>query len=164
MIVLDLRCDHNHRFEGWFGSADAFAEQCARGLVSCPECGSTAIDRLPSAPYVQTRQPQPPAAQPDKPRSAVPERASAGAPPSAARPFAAPPAAEAAIAFAVAALRRMSRDAEDVGERFPDEARRIHYGEIEARSIRGQASRDELGELLEEGITVLPVPPDEDLH
>lgn len=161
MIVLDLRCDRNHRFEGWFGSADAFAEQCKRGLVCCPECGSTAVDRLPSAPYVQTRQP-PPAAQPVDTRTSVPERAPAGAPPTPGT--LAPPAAEAAIAFAIAALRRISRDAEDVGARFPDEARRIHYGEIEARSIRGQASRDELGELLEEGITVLPVPPDEDLH
>ena len=67
-------------------------------------------------------------------------------------------------ALAIAALRRLSRQAEDVGDRFPEEARRIHYGRSEARSIRGDASRDEVGELIEEGIMVLPVPPDEDLH
>ena len=56
MIVLDLHCSNEHRFEGWFGSAAAFEEQLARALVSCPVCGSTAIRRLPSAPYVQTGQ------------------------------------------------------------------------------------------------------------
>lgn len=159
MIVLDLRCHRNHRFEGWFGSAEAFEAQCARGLVSCPECGSTVVERLPSAPYVQTRQPRPPAAKPAGAPAPLPQRASAGAPDAPS-----PAAAEAAIAFAIAALRRVSRDAEDVGKRFPEEARRIHYGETEARSIRGEASGDELGELLEEGIMVLPVPRDEDLH
>jgi hypothetical protein len=139
MIVLDLRCHQDHRFEGWFGSSDAFEEQCARGLVSCPSCGSTDIERLPSAPYVQTR------AAPTKPSVPVPAPAEARA-------------------LAIAALRRLSRQAEDVGDRFPEEARRMHYGHSEARSIRGDASRDEVGELLEEGIMVLPVPPDEDLH
>ncbi len=69
---------------------------------------------------------------------------------------------EAAVVMAL--LRRMARESEDVGERFPEEARRIHYGEAEARSIRGQAAREDLEELLEEGIMVLPVPGDEDLH
>ena len=149
MIVLDLRCPQDHRFEGWFGSTEAFEEQCARGLVSCPRCGSTHIERLPSAPYVQTR----PAAA--KPAVRAPAPAPAPAP--------GPGPAE-AKALAIAALRRLSRQAEDVGDRFPEEARRIHYGRSEARSIRGDASRDEVGELIEEGIMVLPVPPDEDLH
>jgi hypothetical protein len=139
MIVLDLRCPQDHRFEGWFGSTEAFEEQCARGLVSCPSCGSSDVERLPSAPYVQTRQ------APTKSPAASPVPAGAKA-------------------LAIAALRRLSREAEDVGDRFPEEARRMHYGHSEARSIRGDASRDEVGELLDEGIMVLPVPPDEDLH
>ncbi len=64
----------------------------------------------------------------------------------------------------MAALRHMARGAEDVGERLPEEARRIHYGEAEPRNIRGAASRDEVEELLDEGIAVMPVPPDENLH
>ena len=139
MIVLDLRCPQDHRFEGWFGSSEAFEEQCARGLVSCPSCGSTHIERLPSAPYVQTR-------------------------PAPTKPSVPAPAPAEAKALAIATLRRLSREAEDVGDRFPEEARRMHYGHSDARSIRGDSSRDEVGELLEEGIMVLPVPPDEDLH
>lgn len=131
MIVLNLSCDKQHLFEGWFANAAAFADQCARGLVQCPHCGSTHIERRPSAPYVNTSAP----------------RGESTAPPPAVDP-----------AQVVAALRMAARSAEDVGEQFPDEARRIHYGEAETRSIRGRASGDELGELLEEGILVLPVP------
>lgn len=149
MIVLNLCCDKEHLFEGWFGSAEAYDEQRSRHLVACPLCGSTAIDRRPSAPYVQTRPATTPAA------SAKPAT-DAGSD--------APVPAE-AVATLMKLLRRAARQSEDVGETFPEEARRIHYGESEARNIRGQASRDELGELLDEGIMVLPVPPDEgDLH
>lgn len=153
MIVIDLRCDHDHRFEGWFASATAFDQQRADGLLSCPVCNSARVERLPSAPYVQTRAsgrelPAPPAT---VPAPAAPPAGSVALP------------AE-AIEIMKNVLRQAARGAEDVGTRFPDEARRIHYGETEARSIRGAASRDELGELMEEGILVLPVPPDEDLH
>ena len=75
------------------------------------------------------------------------------------------PSSPAVAAELMQLLRHMSRTAENVGERLPEEARRIHYGEAEARDIRGAASRDEVKELLEEGIMVLPVPPlDDDLH
>lgn len=145
MIVLNLCCNSEHRFEGWFASADDFETQSARGLVSCPVCGDAAIRRLPSAPYVQTRNAQPPAAEPQ----AAPGGTLA-------------PEAAAAV---IKALREMARTADDVGRDFPEEARRIHYGEVEARNIRGAASPDEVGELLEEGIMVLPVPPGDDkLH
>lgn len=145
MIVLNLCCPHEHRFEGWFASAADFDAQCARGQVSCPVCGDAAIRRLPSAPYVQTRSAQPPGAQPQ-----------------AAAPAALAPEAATAV---VRALREMARAADDVGRDFAEEARRIHYGEVEARNIRGAASADEVGELIEEGILVLPVPPGEDsLH
>ena len=145
MIVLDLCCDQDHRFEGWFASASAFEDQQARNLVSCPVCASTALRRLPSAPYVHTR----------SPATTPPAQAQAPATPS-----------SPAVAVAVLQmLRHMSRTAEDVGDRLPEEARRIHYGETEARDIRGQASAEELEELLDEGIMVLPLPPPEDdLH
>lgn len=148
MIVIDLCCDREHRFEGWFASADAFDSQSAGGQVSCPVCGSANVQRLPSAPYVQTRAAvrELPARQDHPP-----------APPEAPLP-------PAAVDMLKSMLRQAARHAEDVGERFPEEARRMHYGETETRSIRGAASRDDLGELIEEGIMVLPVPPDEDLH
>jgi hypothetical protein len=152
VIVFNLGCDKEHRFEGWFASAEAFDQQLAGGLVTCPVCGSADISRLPSAPYVVTRHQQPPEAPTHPAPGGIqhpPGPASAMTP-------------EAAVVMAL--LRRMARESEDVGERFPEEARRIHYGEAEARSIRGQAAREDLEELLEEGIMVLPVPGDEDLH
>ncbi len=161
MIVIDLCCTNEHRFEGWFGSSEAFEAQRMQGLVSCPVCNATGVRRLPSAPYVQTRSVQPPA--PSGPQaSAVP-----GVPwqPAAAPASLPRPSSAAAVAELLGALRHMAQSAEDVGERLPEEARRIHYGETEARNIRGAASRDEIEELLEEGITLLPVPPlDDDLH
>lgn len=137
MIVLNLSCDSEHRFEGWFANADAFSDQSARGLVECPHCGSTRIERRPSAPYVNTatsrREPAAPLDAAPTPRQPDP-------------------------AQFMAALRLAARSAEDVGEKFSEEARRIHYGESAARSIRGRANGTDLGELLEEGILVLPVP------
>ncbi len=138
MIVLDLRCDEQHRFEGWFASADEFEQQRATGMVACPVCGSTRIERLLSAPYVQTSH----------------------------KPTGTTTAVDAAtLARQLAAgLRAMAAAADDVGRQFPDEARRIHHGESERRSVRGQASRDEVEALLDEGIAILPVPGDDDLH
>lgn len=145
MIVLNLSCDSEHLFEGWFASAAAFEDQLARGLVSCPVCDSVKLTRRPTAPYVIAGTSAPPPA--PKPRSS-----------------AVVPSAD-AIATAIALLRQAGRDSEDVGERFSDEARRIHYGEAEARGIKGQASRDDVSALLDEGIMVLPLPPeDSDVH
>lgn len=152
MIVLDLACTQEHRFEGWFASSANFESQLAGGLLVCPVCGDTQIHRLPSAPYVQTRSDSTPA----RPAASGPS-ASASTPP-------APKVSAATVAHFVSTLRQMARKAEDVGERLPEEARRIHYGDAEARDIRGAASQDEIEELLDEGIMVLPVPPDQDLH
>ncbi|MDX9836041.1 MAG: DUF1178 family protein [Azoarcus sp.] len=146
VIVIDLCCAQQHRFEGWFASASAFESQLERKLVTCPICSSNDVRRLPSAPYVQTRTAMSPPA------------------PVAATRAPAPPLGSEQAALLLASIRQLARQAEDVGERFPEEARRIHRGEVEARSIRGAASGDEMGELLDEGIIVLPVPPDEDLH
>lgn len=140
MIVLDLECEQGHGFEGWFASGAAFEEQFARGQVCCPNCGTLRVVRRPSAPYVQTRQAAVPSSTPG-------------------------PAAVAALTQEILAhLRRRARGLEDVGKRFAEEARRIHYGDSEPRGIKGQASGEDLRDLLEEGIAVLPVPSDEDLH
>ena len=154
MIVLDLCCDKDHRFEGWFASAQAFEDQCTRELVSCPVCESVQIRRLPSAPYVQTRH-----GAPDK--QPTERTAPASTPLAPATPGAAAPVTPETVAAVLQVLRHMARDAENVGERLPEEARRIHYGEAEARNIRGQASADDVEELLEEGIMLVPLPPGE---
>lgn len=152
MIVLDLHCANAHRFEGWFASAAAFETQLQHGLVSCPTCGSKDVRRLPSAPYVQTGHPTPA-------RGPAPESTGTST-----ATLASPAPAELAARL-VAQLRSLARSAEDVGEKLPEEARRIHYGDAEARDIRGSASPDDVESLLEEGILVLPVPPAEDeLH
>lgn len=153
MIVLDLSCEKQHRFEGWFASRDAFETQSRSGLVECPVCGSQHVERLPSAPYVNIGAAPLP----------VPTRSTTPAPTRPAAASAAPPEAQ-AIAAMRALLRMAAAASEDVGERFPDEARRIHHGDAEARAIRGKASGDDIVELLEEGIMVLPVPADEDVH
>ncbi|BCN37858.1 hypothetical protein ALDI51_11770 [Alicycliphilus denitrificans] len=144
MKVLDLFCVHQHAFEGWFASEEDFQQQQARGLVQCPMCGSADIRKGLSAPRLNLR------ASTDAPS---PTQA-------AARP--APASREEALqtlqtAWLHAARQIMART-EDVGGRFAAEARRMHYGEIEERAIRGQATQQEAAELLDEGIAVLPLP------
>jgi len=138
VIVLNLECSHAHGFEGWFASADAFETQNSAGQVACPICGSIEIRRMPNAPYVRTHS---------------------------ARKAPEAPSTEVQLARLVSSLREAAGKAEDVGKAFAEEARRIHYGESPERSIRGQASGEEIVALVDEGISVLPVPPaKEDLH
>ena len=138
MKVLNLRCSRDHRFEGWFSSDDDFVAQCERGLMACPMCDDTTISRLPSAPRLNV----------SSLRGDAP----------------APSAADLAHARAQGQWLRAVRDVinrtEDVGDRFPEEARRIHYGEAKERGIRGRASTEDADALREEGIEVvsLPVP------
>lgn len=139
MIVIDVLCEHGHDFEGWFRSAEEFVRQQAAGQVCCPRCGTSAVRRRPSAAHLGSSRPAPEA------RGRVEDPA--------------------VLARMLAAhLRSMARQAVDVGERFPEEARRIHYGDADPRTVRGRASRDELEALIDEGIGVLPVPPEDDLH
>jgi hypothetical protein len=138
MIVYDLACDSAHRFEGWFSSAEDFDAQAQARRVSCPVCGSVTVSRQLSAPYLNTRS----------------ASANAGA---------ATSQATAVTGDVIEALRRkfvehVLAHTEDVGARFPEEARRIHYSETPQRSIRGRASADEVQELRDEGIEVLAVP------
>lgn len=148
MKVLNLQCAHQHGFEGWFGSEDDYQSQLARSLVECPVCGDKAITKLPSAPRLNLRA-SAPAVQREVPAS----DANAVATVASGNPE---------VHQAQAALWKMARhiiaNTEDVGERFAEESRKIHYGEAEERGIRGQASREETEALLEEGIAVMPLP------
>ena len=145
MKVLDLHCSQAHVFEGWFASEDDFQGQLARGLLECPLCGDKTITRRPSAPRLNlgaASPAEPPAGESGKPAAA---------------PAAARPPAELQAAWMHMA-RRVIAATEDVGERFAEEARRIHYGEAAPRPIRGQATREQTQALLEEGIPVAPLP------
>lgn len=145
MKVLDLGCGHGHVFEGWFASEEDFQSQRERGLIQCPVCGDQAIDKRLSAPYVQTRRASEPAPVP------ATETAAHNKP----SPQALTPAEQVRL---LQALRAMVRGSEDVGERFAQEARAMHHGDIEARAIRGVATPAEAVELLEEGVPILPLP------
>lgn len=136
MKVLNLQCAHQHVFEGWFGSDDEFQGQLASGLLECPLCGDTVIAKLPSAPRLNLG--AQPATAPTRDVAAMPDVAMQRA--------------------WLQMVRHVMANTEDVGERFADEARRIHHGESEERGIRGQASREETEALLEEGIGVMPLP------
>ncbi|GAB2903506.1 DUF1178 family protein [Uliginosibacterium flavum] len=141
MIVVDLVCTETHRFEGWFASSEAFEAQYAQKMVSCPMCGTHVVQRLPSAPHIGHNSA---AASAPEIEQADPARI---------------------LAKLINVLRDQAISSEDVGKRFAEEARKIHYGDAEARTIRGQASLDETRGLLEEGISVLTLPPTkEDLH
>ena len=139
MKVLDLRCANGHGFEGWFGSEEEFLDQNGRGLVECPLCADHVITRLPSAPRLNLSGVREPVAPPAK----------------------AEPAAADLQALWLQAVRHAIENTDDVGNRFAEEARRIHYGETDARGIRGVASLEERHALHEEGIEVLslPIPP-----
>jgi hypothetical protein len=136
MKVFNLQCERGHAFEGWFASEDAYVEQGARGLVECPLCASREVLRLPSAPRLNL--------------SSAAREPAAGAP--------ATPEQRSVEALWLRAVRHVMAQTEDVGERFADEARRIHYGEAAERGIRGRASHDEAEALRDEGIDVHALP------
>ena len=133
MKVLNLRCENGHGFEGWFGSDDEFLDQNGRAAIECPLCADRVISRLPSAPRLNLS-------------GAREEGASA------------PPDGVPLQKAWLMAARQLMAQTEDVGERFPEEARRIHHGEIANRGIRGQATEAEREALREEGIEVMALP------
>jgi hypothetical protein len=140
MKVLNLRCGNGHGFEGWFASDDAFMDQNERGLIECPLCADCHVSRLPSAPRLNLSGPR----QVEVRETAeVADQVVSGV---------------SMQAQWLKAVRHLIENTEDVGERFATEARRIHYGEIEARGIRGQASADDRQALREEGIEVMSMP------
>jgi hypothetical protein len=152
MIVFDLHCKSGHRFEGWFGSAKDFASQKKRGLLICPTCGGSHIERLVSAPRINMGAEAPKALpQPKSGKTADMEGKD---------PFAV------AQMLYSRMLDEILTQSEDVGTRFPDEARKIYYEKAPGRAIRGQATQAEHEELVEEGIPVarFPVPPSDRLN
>ena len=151
MKVFDLQCPHGHGFEGWFSSDDDFQMQLTRQMVACPMCGDTAVARLPSAPRLNLG-----AALPAE-KHARDARPGDAAAPSDAGSDANHPAVALQSAW-LKAVRHVMAHTEDVGDRFAEEARRIHYGEADERGIRGQATREQTESLLEEGIAVMPLP------
>ena len=144
MIRYQLQCDANHTFEAWFGSSASYDKQAKRGLVACPKCGSTKVEKCIMAPNVGVKG--------NKKAAAASMRAVNA------------DAAEQAPSYkeVQALMRRMREEveqkAEYVGPRFAEEARKIHYEEAEARGIYGEATRDEVAALLDDGVDFLPLP------
>jgi hypothetical protein len=167
MKVLDLQCSQGHSFEGWFGSQDDYDSQRSRGLVTCPVCNDSEIVKMLSAPRLNLGHGVAPVASP-VPDTAPSSSASAvPAPPSTGSPHPDRPLAPGTLQHMQAAMMNMVRhvmaNTEDVGPQFAEEARKIHYGEREERSIRGQATREETEALLDEGIDVMALPVPENL-
>ena len=140
MKVLDLRCALDHRFEGWFASDADFNRQLDEGLIACPLCSDKSITRLPSAPRLNV--------------SGARERPAA---PAAAGNEGAPVEMTMQAAW-LRAVQHVMSHTDDVGDRFAEEARRIHYGETDERAIRGRATPDEAQSLKDEGIEVMSLP------
>lgn len=141
MKVLNLRCGHAHSFEGWFASEDDYQSQSERGLVECPLCGDKAIVKLPTAPRLnvsKTREPAPAEATPAAPAEGTQTLT--------------------LQSMWLRAVQHVMANTVDVGERFAEEARRIHYGEVEERAIRGQATPEDAQALQDEGIEVMALP------
>jgi hypothetical protein len=155
MKVLDLSCLSGHVFEGWFGSEDDFSTQLTRGLVQCPVCGSSSVHKKLSAPRLNLSR----AKAPDESALAISPSSAKGAPSGASLkpPMSAEMQAELQTALAKV-VQHVLASTDDVGDRFAEEARRIHYGETEERAIRGQATVDEAKELVEEGIELMAIP------
>ena len=151
MIRYNLRCERDHAFESWFQSSSAYETQEKRKLVNCPVCGSAKVERAIMAPRIVSK----------KGRDvAVPAPATAAAT-EVASPASTPlmMAQERELRAKLKELRdHIVKNADNVGERFPNEARKMHYGDIEHRPIYGEASPDEARALIEEGVEVSPLP------
>jgi len=157
MIRYALNCEHGHSFESWFANSTAYDKQQKRALVTCPVCGSAKTEKAIMAPRLNRNEAaEPPAPEPPSPPAAAP------APPKS--PVAMMSPAEHELRKKLKELREhITKNADYVGARFPEQARKIHYGEVEHRSIYGEASPEEAKELHEEGIDFHPLPilPDE---
>jgi hypothetical protein len=137
LIVYSLSCAKGHAFEGWFASSPAFDEQEAGGKLVCPVCNTRKVVKAPMAPALSP---------------AVGKQKSAPAPGELRK----------MRQFMTGLRKYVEENAENVGRKFPEEARKIHYGEIEERQIYGEATLEEAKELVEEGVDVAPLPPDLD--
>ena len=144
MIVFDLQCDTGHRFEGWFGSSADFASQSDRGLVVCPQCGSEQVDKAPMAPAV--------------PRKSNRASGSTDGSVTAVSGGSIPTEVRQAMAALAKAQRKALANSKWVGDGFAEESRAMHYGEKDLEAIHGKATLQQARELLEEGISIAPLP------
>ena len=160
LIKYQLICDKSHEFEGWFGDSDAFESQQESGFLTCPVCGSADVRRALMAPNLaspKTRKTdlaeQQPSAQPEpQPQPQAPQQASAALPPAAARKM------QELMSEMRALQTKIREECRDVGNDFAEEARKIHYGEVEPEGIYGQATAEEREALDEEGIEIMDMP------
>lgn len=173
MKVLDLQCQQQHAFEGWFGSEEDYQSQLRRGLVECPLCGDANITKMLSAPRInlgKTRDkeastlpvsPVSPSAASHATNDAIPGQSEPAIVPAKSSPVQRPPVSSEVAAVMQAAwmevVKHVMSNTEDVGSSFASEARKIHYGEADERAIRGHATPDQTMELIEEGIDVTPL-------
>ena len=152
MIRYSLRCDRGHAFDSWFQSSTAYEQQEKRKLVNCPACGSAKVERAIMAPQIVSKKGREIAApEPAAPAPATEVTAPASTPLLMAQ--------ERELRAKLKELRdHIVKNADNVGERFPNEARKMHYGDIEHRPIYGEASPDEARALIDEGVEVSPLP------
>jgi hypothetical protein len=151
MIRYNLRCERGHAFESWFQSSSAYESQEKRKLVNCPSCGSDKVERAIMAPRIVSK----------KGRDTRPAQAAESAGTEVAAPESTPllMAQEVELRAKIKELRdHIVKNADNVGEKFPNEARKMHYGDIEHRPIYGEASPDEARALIDEGVEVSPLP------
>ncbi|MGH6642551.1 MAG: DUF1178 family protein [Bradyrhizobium sp.] len=151
MIRYSLRCERGHAFESWFQSSSAYESQEKRKLVSCPSCGSVKVERGIMAPRIVSKKGR------ENPAPAPAEVAATEVAATESTPLLM--AQEVELRAKIKELRdHITRNADNVGERFPNEARKMHYGDIEHRPIYGEASPDEARALIDEGVEVSPLP------
>jgi hypothetical protein len=148
MIRYALRCDHGHAFESWFQSSAVYESQRKRKLVTCPVCDSAKVEKAIMAPQITRK---------GRGKTVEPDAAPATQTPEPAQLVMAPHERE--LLSKLRELRdHVTKNADNVGQKFPEEARKMHYGDIEHRAIYGEASPDEARSLIDEGVEVLPLP------
>ena len=151
MIRYSLRCEQSHAFESWFQSSSAYDQQVKRKLVTCPVCGSAKVEKAIMAPRIVSKK--------GRDKAPAPVEAAAPAETPAAEPTSLMMAQERELRAKIKELRdHIVKNADNVGERFPNEARKMHYGDIEHRPIYGEASPEEAKALIDEGVEVAPLP------
>ena len=156
MILYNLVCDRRHEFESWFPNSAAYDKQVKRQLISCPVCGSGKVEKAVMAPRLARKDRSMPIV--------APAEESAPAPAEVSTPVAMISPQEREFRKKLKELRdHLTANADNVGKKFPEEARKMHYGEVEHRSIYGEASPQDAKDLHEEGIEFHPLPvlPDE---
>jgi hypothetical protein len=158
MIRYALACNKGHSFDSWFQDSAAFDKQAKRGLVTCPHCGSAKVEKAIMAPRLAGARKRGTQKEASQIAPAVPDKAQENQPVAMISPL------EQEFRAKLKELREhIVKNADDVGQKFPEEARKMHYGETEHRSIYGVATPEDAKELAEEGIEFHPIPilPDE---